>query len=343
VNFGGLLASLFARPAFCHYYFGDYYGAGYYHRGFYPWFAYGRRHHDPLFGYYGWRHRGDHGWYRGLAADYRARVAGDLARPPRTFREQNTLVQRFNSTTVNRNTLNAVQIVRPLSQVSASGGHLARLNTRELDTARQTVSAFRGVSAERQRLERPNHQRTGRPAAALPLADVPKRPTSAGALQSTRSSLHTDAGHRADASSGTRGETARPQHLSPASEGHRAGGSIASRPATSEFSAPRRFEQLAAPRFEHAAPRSNQALHARSNVTPSFSHPAPHSQAARPTAPVHRAAPIHHTSASPHPAHAPTTHHESAPAKHGGGGHSGAHNGVSAHGGSHGGGGNKKH
>jgi hypothetical protein len=40
-----LLASLFVRPSYNHYYFGDYYGSGYDRLGFVPWtdFRYGRR------------------------------------------------------------------------------------------------------------------------------------------------------------------------------------------------------------------------------------------------------------------------------------------------------------
>ena len=49
---------LFARPDYCHYYFGDYYAASYDRLGIYPWFAV-RGHrgyaYDPLFTFYSWR------------------------------------------------------------------------------------------------------------------------------------------------------------------------------------------------------------------------------------------------------------------------------------------------
>ncbi len=51
VNVDNLLGSLFVRPAYSHYYFGDYYGAAYDRLGFQPWFTHGPRVHDPLFGY----------------------------------------------------------------------------------------------------------------------------------------------------------------------------------------------------------------------------------------------------------------------------------------------------
>ena len=57
----GLMASLWVRPGWGHYFFGDYYEARYTRFGFHPWHTYGARFHDPLFSYYQWRHRGDPG------------------------------------------------------------------------------------------------------------------------------------------------------------------------------------------------------------------------------------------------------------------------------------------
>ena len=109
-----LLSCFWVRPSWCHYYFGDYYGASYSRLGFQPWFAYGRRSYDPLFSYYGWEHRGDRGWYRGLVNTYQGRLNGDLPRLPHTFAEQNTLVRNNINSNVGVNSFN---LVRPLSQV----------------------------------------------------------------------------------------------------------------------------------------------------------------------------------------------------------------------------------
>ncbi len=51
---GGLMASLFVRPSYGVYYFGDYYAGGYVGLGFYPWFAFhqNRLGYDPIFAYY---------------------------------------------------------------------------------------------------------------------------------------------------------------------------------------------------------------------------------------------------------------------------------------------------
>ncbi len=78
VDFGPLTFSLFCRPAYCHYYFGDYYASSYVDLGIRPWFDfYGPRYgYDPLFCYYrsyyqqhghpDWEHnlRGWHDYYR---------------------------------------------------------------------------------------------------------------------------------------------------------------------------------------------------------------------------------------------------------------------------------------
>jgi hypothetical protein len=71
--------SLFVRPSYCHYYFGDYYAVEYDRMGIYPWIGVGRTRvyaYDPLFTYYGCYYRerdprwaanieGWHTYYRG--------------------------------------------------------------------------------------------------------------------------------------------------------------------------------------------------------------------------------------------------------------------------------------
>ena len=59
VQLGGLLNSLFVRPAAYSYYFGDYYGPTYANLGYQPWYSYGQRTYDPLYSYYRWHNRGN--------------------------------------------------------------------------------------------------------------------------------------------------------------------------------------------------------------------------------------------------------------------------------------------
>ena len=86
-----LITSLFSRPRYRHYYFGDYYDSRYARAGILPWFAYrtDRRWYDPI---------GDHmrrsylrdnpRWEDDLRSQYDRRVAGHESRPPRTLAAQ---------------------------------------------------------------------------------------------------------------------------------------------------------------------------------------------------------------------------------------------------------------
>ena len=70
---GVFSVSLFCRPAYGHYYFGDYYDDRYVAFGIQPYFYYnsGRLGYDPLFGYYRWYHvdhMGERDWDRHLVA-----------------------------------------------------------------------------------------------------------------------------------------------------------------------------------------------------------------------------------------------------------------------------------
>ncbi len=89
--------SLFCRPAFGHYYFGDYYDDHYVSLGIHPWFYYNspRYGYDPLFGYYRWYHvdrMGEREWDRHLVGwhDY-YRMHPDM-RPPHTWAEQQRIL-----------------------------------------------------------------------------------------------------------------------------------------------------------------------------------------------------------------------------------------------------------
>lgn len=88
-----LLAAMFVRPGFCHYYFGDYYDPRYERWGMTSWidFRFGRQGYDPLYSYYRWQNRGNGRWERDLQGLYAARRSGEASRPPRTFAQQQDL------------------------------------------------------------------------------------------------------------------------------------------------------------------------------------------------------------------------------------------------------------
>jgi WXXGXW repeat (2 copies) len=96
-----MLGALFVRPKDCHYYFGDYFEKRDAQRGFVSWVDYrpARESVDPNFAYYRHRFGQDDSWERNLRELYAARTRGDVARPPRTLVQQNTVVKNL---TVNK-------------------------------------------------------------------------------------------------------------------------------------------------------------------------------------------------------------------------------------------------
>jgi hypothetical protein len=109
-----LFGALFARPSYCHYYFGDYFDTSYGRSGFVPWFDYriGRGSYDSNFAYYRHGHS-DPGWERNLRGYYAGRTSGEIPRPPRTLVQQNTVVNNFvNNKTENVNVNKNINITQ---------------------------------------------------------------------------------------------------------------------------------------------------------------------------------------------------------------------------------------
>jgi hypothetical protein len=152
VELGGLATSLFACPGYGHYYFGDYYDAKYRRLGFEPWFAYGSRHHDPLFNYYHWQHHGDASWERRLRDDYVARRDGHAPRPPHTFIEQNRVIQNNFS---NRHVVNNIKMVTPLHDYHGDRFHVSPLTVSQREREKLSVQRFHDVRQQRVLAEKP--------------------------------------------------------------------------------------------------------------------------------------------------------------------------------------------
>jgi hypothetical protein len=76
LDVGGLFPSLFVRPRWHHYYFGNWYGRG--RQGIYPWSTWGRSHYDPLFTYSTGRHRNGAPGFRTTGAAFSARHDAQL-------------------------------------------------------------------------------------------------------------------------------------------------------------------------------------------------------------------------------------------------------------------------
>ena len=101
---GFLLDCLFVRNGFNNYWCGDYYGGFYRGCGFAPFFSLtffnSNRHCDPHYNYNRWNNRHDRDWDRRVADRHDRRERGDLARPPRTLVDQNTVVNNIQNINV---------------------------------------------------------------------------------------------------------------------------------------------------------------------------------------------------------------------------------------------------
>lgn len=155
--------SLFVRPNFGHYYFGDYFDARYSRQGFTAWidFRIGGHGYDPLFSYYRWNNRNDRSWEVGLRNLYVGRFDGRLARPPRTLVQQNTLVQNINKTNINNTTINNVTInniknitmVTPLAKVDKQTVKLQAVSEDQVRLEKKAADEVRAAGGKRKQLE----------------------------------------------------------------------------------------------------------------------------------------------------------------------------------------------
>lgn len=170
-----LASSLFVRPAYNQYCFGDYFAANHYQAGIYPWYSYheSRYGYDPLFSHYAAvRTRRDPRWVVGLREEYRYRRDHPDARPAHTFVQQQTIVNNItnvNVTNVNVKNVTKVQnlvIGRPIQQLALrDGGPGARsgpglespLRFERIDETRRQALASRAKELNefrRQRIDR---------------------------------------------------------------------------------------------------------------------------------------------------------------------------------------------
>ena len=96
-----LIGALFVGSKHGHYYFGDYFEDRYAKRGYVSWVDYrpSKQSFDPNFAYYSHRFNGDRSWETNLRDLYSARTRGEVARPPRTLVQQNTVIKNI---TVNK-------------------------------------------------------------------------------------------------------------------------------------------------------------------------------------------------------------------------------------------------
>ncbi len=157
-----LYGALFVRPGYSAYYFGDYFEARYTRFGYRSWIdvRIGGG-YDPLYGYYRHHYAATPGWSVSIGNLYAGRYAGTVARPPRTFVQQNVVVNniRNNTTIVNNNTtvvnnVRNVTMVAPLSKVDKTEvAALKPVTAAEKTTAIQSGKDVRQASVQRTKLE----------------------------------------------------------------------------------------------------------------------------------------------------------------------------------------------
>jgi hypothetical protein len=174
VPYSGLLSSLFLGPN-SGYYFGNYYGPSYRRLGFQPWFAPTGGIANPLLAWYRWRNLNNPNWLNGLYTTYRGRYNGTLPRPPLT---------------INRNTLNALQTVQPLGQLS--GVRLARLSAAQLNEQHILAQRLQQFGVERQALRSLALSRLPGSTLAPAVRANPALPGAIGSLNPVRANV---AGH----------------------------------------------------------------------------------------------------------------------------------------------------
>ncbi|NUQ62868.1 MAG: YXWGXW repeat-containing protein, partial [Pirellulales bacterium] len=151
INTAVLETSLFVRPRYCHYYFGDYYAPVYRDLGIVAWFSFhGHRHGcDPLFEHHYWRHRHDRTWLNRLEETYEHRVAHEEARPPRTFQAMREWVARQPD-----KSFRLAARLSEVDEIKKLPVRLAQVDEHERERYVRAEHEFRQFAQQRAKLER---------------------------------------------------------------------------------------------------------------------------------------------------------------------------------------------
>jgi hypothetical protein len=150
-----LTLSLFARPRYQHYYFGDYYDATYVQGGIYPWFSfhYSRHGYDPIYAHTSYvLGRNDPRWDANLRASYIDRRGTVAARPPRTYRAYNEWARKSASTGGQ-----PLAIARPLTEVSTEKEfpvRVQKVTEKQTEVIKTQTKQVREFREERVKIEK---------------------------------------------------------------------------------------------------------------------------------------------------------------------------------------------
>jgi hypothetical protein len=162
---------LFARPAYCQYYFGDYFGAEYDQLGFYPWYGVNRAdafRYDPLFTYDRWYYgRRDPHWMENLERWHTYYREHPEARPPHTFAQEEKLAAE-RTDRADRRFLSIGQPIASVARNSAFPVRLAPVTAADRTKALDIVRSHQAFQAQRSRMEAAGGRTTAPGKAALP-------------------------------------------------------------------------------------------------------------------------------------------------------------------------------
>ncbi len=175
---GVFSVSLFCRPAYGHYYFGDYYDDRYAALGIRPYFYYNspRIGYDPLFGYYRWYHvdrMGELEWDRHLVAWHEYYRGHPEMRPPHTWAaQQRLLASREGMGRPDIAQLRLVGDVHVVARLPGASVRLQVVSPAERAHIQEAARASVRSEAERRQVER-QVGGVGRGAEKVSLASMP--------------------------------------------------------------------------------------------------------------------------------------------------------------------------
>lgn len=156
INTTVLQTSLFVRPRYCHYYFGDYYAPAYRDAGIVAWFSFHgeRRGYDPLFTYHYWRHGRDRTWLANLRQTYEYRAEHVEARPPRTFHEMHRWMERQPA----EKTVRLAAHLHEVEEIKDMSVQLTRVDEQHRERYVRLKDQMREFTRQRANVERELHE-----------------------------------------------------------------------------------------------------------------------------------------------------------------------------------------
>lgn len=161
--------SLFYRPRYSHYYFGDYYAPHYYRQGIYPWFSLHARRvaYDPIYAHQRWKHRHDQRWENHLHDRFNERRAHEELRPSRIYQDHSRPGYYDDSSKHHR-----PDFVVPIHEAAKSKANVFRfsaMSEKDRNHISKQRNAFRHDVNERRNMETKGHDGSRSPSLRRPV------------------------------------------------------------------------------------------------------------------------------------------------------------------------------